>query len=188
MIKQTVAAILAATFTSVTFSTPAPARQSNQSKIVQLHNTLTRANVSIYRQTQCGENVLATYNPRDNELILCPLTFSAESLLLETLTHEAVHAVQDCVADNHIGPDRNHNKIPLLAISDVVPTTKAWRTLMLRATDTKGEEIYSSMDTFASKHDKEERDRYLLYELEASALEDHPDVVIDMLRAACLGE
>ena len=67
--------------------------------------TLSRAGVTVTEQRQCGPegNNVATYNMRRNRICISSRHTLTYTSLDEALTHEAVHAAQDCLTGQNNG-------------------------------------------------------------------------------------
>jgi hypothetical protein len=67
--------------------------------------TLSRAGVNVTERRQCGHerNNVATYNIDRNEICISSRHTLTYDSLDEALTHEAVHAAQDCLAGQNNG-------------------------------------------------------------------------------------
>lgn len=109
----------------------------------------------------CSPNKLGSYYPGQNKMIICQNNIESEDKYIETLAHESWHIVQDCVGD------LNDGKIFPVSVGN-----HSWFQSMannLNSSDLGNLSLYESED--------------LPYEVEAYAMEKHPDLVLKGLDA-----
>lgn len=119
-----------------------------------------KLNIPIHHKN-CEPNLMGSYSPIKNQMTLCQNNISSEKQYIATLAHESWHIVQDCVGDLD-----NGITAPVTA-SDV----PGFQSLL--------NSLNNSDLTNLSLYDPEE----LPYEVEAFAMEKHPDIVLKGLNA-----
>ena len=128
--------------------------------------TLNNAGVSVVERSRCGDarnNVAAYYLDRNQICISTRLTPTMADLD-EALTHEAVHAIQDCLAGQHNG------RLTTLSAS-VGQTTRPFERWLAPGQLAFIQSNYSPRDWDI--------------EIEAYALQNRPGDVVKLLSAAC---
>ena len=122
------------------------------------------------------DGALGMYSPTRNQLCINEklLDPSQRALFDETLTHEAVHVVQDCMEEGGVASDY---LIPIITAFNIQgeDTTK----LKQYVSDNLSETYYSFINGIEDPVIQKA-------EIEAYSLESDPELVYDILRAACL--
>ena len=146
------------------------------------HELITQLNnigIDIRTSESCGakgQNNYATYHYSLNQICLAKTTSKDEALINQSLTHESMHVVQDCVA----GLD-NQYYIPLTAyyrkISVEPEKITRWRKAILAELKRRGTIEHVRNVTMDSHHAD--------IEAEAYAFENHPKDVVALLKAFC---
>ena len=145
----------------------------------ELITQLDKIGIDIRTSESCGiknQNNYATYHYSLNQICLSTTSSKDKALLDQSLTHESMHVVQDCVA----GID-NQYYIPLTAHyrrMNVDPAKIArWRKAVLAELKRRGTIEHVRNVTTNSHHAD--------IEAEAYAFENHPKDVVALLKAFC---
>ena len=145
----------------------------------ELITQLDKIGIDIRTSDSCGvkdQNNYATYHYRLNQICLSTTASKDETLIDQSLTHESMHVVQDCVA----GID-NQYYIPLTAyyrkISIDPEKIAKWRKAVLAELKRRGTIEHVRNVTMDSHHAD--------IEAEAYAFENHPKDVVALLKAFC---
>lgn len=109
----------------------------------------------------CKPGLYGSYTSGLNKMTLCQNSITNNALLIETLAHESWHIVQDCVGDLNDG-----------TFKPVTEGNPQWFKSMVNNLN------YSDLTNLTLYESKE-----LPYEIEAFAMEKHPDVVLEGLNA-----
>ena len=109
----------------------------------------------------CRPGLMGSYQPGKNKMILCQNNIKSDDLYIETLAHESWHIIQDCVGN--------------LDDSEVVPVTTGNFPLFKSILSSLNSSDISNLSLYDSEK--------LPYEVEAFAMEKHPDVVLKGLDA-----
>ena len=125
------------------------------------------------------DNAFGMYSPVQNEMCINAelLDPTERAMFDETLTHESVHVIQDCM-DPDGGVD-SHYLIPIINAFNIAgeDTTKLKRYV--------SENFPSNLYSFIEDMDDEVLQKA---EMEAYSMESDPELVYDILQAACLAE
>lgn len=126
----------------------------------QFFQKIQKIGVSIVYE-KCRAGLLGSYHPGLNKMTVCQNNITSNDLFIETLAHESWHLVQDCVGNLNDG------------IAEPVTKGNAqWFKSMIKnlnASDLDNLSLYESQD--------------LPHEVEAFAMEKHPDLVLKGLDA-----
>jgi len=144
-----------------------------------LINQLSEIGIEISTEKRCGaqqQNNYATYHYNLNKICLSEESGKNNSLSKQSLTHESMHVVQDCVA----GID-NEYYMPLTAYYRKIKIDPGkiakWRMAVLSELKRRGTIEHVRNVTVDSLHAD--------IEAEAYAFENHPDDVFALLKAFC---
>lgn len=109
----------------------------------------------------CRPGLLGSYNHKQNKMVLCQNNIANQNDYIETLAHESWHLVQDCVGG------LNNNEILPASVGN-----PSFFRAMVKSLN------YSDLSNLSLYNSKE-----LPYEVEAFAMEKHPDLVLKGLDA-----
>ena len=125
------------------------------------------------------DGAFGVYSPTRNEMCINAqlLDPTQRALFDETLTHESVHVIQDCM-DEDGGVDSDY-LVPIINAFNLAgeDTTK----LKQYVAENLPEHLYSFLEDI-------EDEVIQKAEIEAYSMESDPELVYDILRAACLAE
>lgn len=145
----------------------------------ELITQLNEIGIDIRTSQNCGaeqQNNYATYHYNLNQICLSTTTSKSNELLDQSLTHESMHVVQDCVAGIE-----NQYYMPLTAyyrkISVDPKKIARWRLAVLAELKRRGTIEHVRNVTLDSLHAD--------IEAEAYAFENHPADVVALLKAFC---
>jgi len=122
--------------------------------------SIQKLNIPIVYET-CEPQKLGSYLPGKNQMVLCQNNIDSEQQYIETLAHESWHVVQDCVGNLDDG----------IIIPVTIGNAPGFQSLLnsLNDSDLGNLSLYDSED--------------LPYEVEAFAMEKHPELVLKGLDA-----
>lgn len=126
----------------------------------QLLRAIKKLNVSVSHKN-CEPQTLGSYLPGENQVILCKNNIDGGEQYLRTLAHESWHIVQDCVGNLDDG----------IIVPVTASNTSKFQSLLnsLSDSDLTNLRLYNSEE--------------LPYEVEAFAMEKHPNLVLKGLQA-----
>ena len=120
-------------------------------------------------------NAVGTYNRRSNILCIATSHIDHDGLLIETVTHEAVHVIQDCLGGGlHSAGQRS--------IADYLIKNRGFSA---KAVVEQFKTLHHSSLNHTRKVLTDADDRTREMEFEAYALESHPARVFDLLKLTC---
>jgi hypothetical protein len=149
--------------------------QETKEMAVYMIRQLQSAGVNVVLKEHCIENLYGHYHKSKRQVTLCKRS-ADNGLLVETITHEMVHVIQDCL-EGRLG-DNQSTSLYVYSLQQGEPR-QADR--LKNGVLSKLKRRYKSIDL------PELLDPNLkVQEYEAYALEDNPDQVVKLFRSACL--
>ena len=144
---------------------------------MHLMNRLHYAGVYVQPMSACKRDLLGQFNPKTKVLQICPAGAASHVKLLETMSHEAIHASQACLGAKVGKPFMTLKEATELTSGPIISQQLAQAVIERLAIKRKISHVINV--TFGAPAERK------ILEAEAYAFEDDPWVAIYLLNESC---
>lgn len=161
----------------IAVSTPRQAHPYEYGDSMHLLNRLHYAGIYVETMNACRRGLLGQFNAKTRVLQVCPAGAASHEQLLETMSHEAIHASQACLGAKVGKPYMTLKEATELTEGPVMSQQLAHSVIARLAV--KGKIGHVIDVTFGAPAEKK------ILEAEAYAFDDDPWIAIKLLNEAC---